>query len=239
MHLIKNYSYILLGILLFSLPLSTKAAAPSTLLEAYSHLYEVNKEWQYYPQAAPETKLHFANDKQRIRLHLELVINHLYENIPTGISSQALQNRRDLLGELKVYAQQEIFPINLYHHHNRQPYFIDHRDVHCAVGYLMKMSGAGALAKQISTEQNYDYIEDIKTPRVAEWAKEKGFLLKELAWIQPAYSANEIIQQVGGGTNGPIAVLEKELQTPTLPLTKIRVLENQICKALKFLVAGQ
>jgi triosephosphate isomerase len=40
-------------------------------------------------------------------------------------------------------------------HSERRPYFIDHKGVHCAVGYLMLASGNNKLALQIQKEQNF------------------------------------------------------------------------------------
>ena len=42
----------------------------------------------------------------------------------------------------------------------------------------MRMSGFNDLAQNISQEHNYDYIADIKTIGVPEWAQNHGFLLE-------------------------------------------------------------
>ena len=51
---------------------------------------------------------------------------------------------------LKNYAAAKVFPQNSYYV-NCQPYFIDHCGVHCAVGYLIKVSGHEALAEYPAT----------------------------------------------------------------------------------------
>jgi hypothetical protein len=180
-----------------------RAQTPSENVDAYQHLYQVNKEWKHFAVAAPAEKIHFANDTKRIRFHLETVIHHLSKLVPTENTKAVQEKRASLLAELKTYAEQEVFPQNIYHK-NRQPYFIDNKGTHCAVGYLMKVSGADDLAVQISKEHNYDYLPNIKTEGVIDWAVEHGFSLKELALIQPGYAANEPFEELGKGANGPV-----------------------------------
>ena len=213
----------------FGFCLSAQACDYTTMLDAKEHLLEVNKEWRYYPNAVPAKQIHFQHDNQRIRLHLELVIQHLNENIPTEINSKALAQRKILLQELEQYAAREVFPINLYHAH-RQPYFIDHKGTHCAVGYLMKVSGAGALAQRISAVENHAYLAEIKTEGVAEWAEKYGSTLEELAWIQPGYPATRTVEHVGGGANGPINSLSQHpYQDKFLIAGNFGLLDNSPC----------
>lgn len=180
-----------------------RAQTHSETLDAYQHLYEVNKEWKHFEVAAPTQKIKFTNDTKRIRFHLEAVIEHLSKLKPKNASLAVQEKRSLLLTALKTYAEREVFPQNIYHN-NRQPYFIDHKGTHCAVGYLMKVSGAEQLALQISKEHNYDYLPNIKTEGVLNWATEHGFSLKELAWIQPGYSANRPVEELGKGANGSV-----------------------------------
>lgn len=118
-----------------------RAQTHSETLDAYQHLYEVNKEWKHFEVAAPTQKIKFTNDTKRIRFHLEAVIEHLSKLKPKNASLAVQEKRSLLLTALKTYAEREVFPQNIYHN-NRQPYFIDHKGTHCAVGYLMKVSGA-------------------------------------------------------------------------------------------------
>jgi hypothetical protein len=155
----------------------------------FNHLYTVNKQWEFYKDACPKGKTSFKTDEDRIELHLKLVCNYLIKNTSNHLSKQQVKERYRLILSLLDYANKKEFPINLYHK-NRQPYFIDHRGVHCAVGYLMQQSGNEKLAQQIKQEHNFDYIKDIKTPGVAEWATQYGFTINELKWIQPGYPTN-------------------------------------------------
>lgn len=198
----KTHRFYLLLVCLVMLS-SLQAQTYVTTQLAYKHLYEVNKEWQYYPQACQETAINFQSEAERIQYHLEAVIAHLKENSTSTFSIEAQKNRQQLLDELKIYAARKVFPQNIYHQ-ERRPYFIDHKGTHCAVGYLMKVSGAGDLARQIQKEHNYDYIVDITTNGVVEWAKEHGFTLAELAWIQPGYPSQIQYETFEGGTNGTV-----------------------------------
>jgi len=51
----------------------------------------------------------------------------------------------------------------------------------------MQQSGDEPLAQAISTAENFQYVKDIKTQGVNHWASENGFILEELALIQPSY----------------------------------------------------
>lgn len=174
---------------------------------AYEHLYEVNKEWKHHRSIAPNELVTFQDDIDRISYHINLVEHELRNNIPNGITGESLANRLKLLTELDQYGDQKIFPTNLYHS-ERTPYFIDDFGVHCAVGYLIMKSGRAELSNRISAEHNFDYISDIKTPGIEEWAKEFGFELHELAWIQPGYSSTTTYSSVGNnGVNGKVRVM--------------------------------
>ena len=169
----------------------------------YNHLFEINKEWQFHKDACPEGTISFGSDRERIALHLKLVCQELRIHFPEGLSAEQFQNRISLINELELYADEGVFPTNLYHQ-ERRPYFVDDFGVHCAVGYMMHRSGNDELVSRIVNAHNYDYIRDIKTEGVNEWANEHGFTLDELKWIQPSYPTPNNMETVGGGTNGPV-----------------------------------
>ena len=169
----------------------------------YDHLSELNKEWLHHKEACPKGLISFRSDLDRIQLHLNLVIGHLKSNSPSNFNSEQLSNRLSLLGKLQEYADNKVFPVNS-HHSIRTPYFVDELGTNCAVGQLIYVSGHEHLVEQISKEHNYDYIEDIHTKGLKEWATEFGFTLEELKWIQPSYVPTETIDQVHDGTNGEV-----------------------------------
>jgi hypothetical protein len=190
----------LLALLLIQL---STAQTFSEKTNAYKHLLEINNEWQNYKSKAPSTLISFTNDIDRISYHLNMVVNVLENNTPSGFTQSELNKRKALLKELKIYAEKKVFPTNLYHS-NRTPYFIDDYGVHCAVGELIRTSGNENLALTIKAEHNYNYLADIKTEGLTEWAKTNGFTSKELAWIQPGYPPNTKFSSVGEGTNGAV-----------------------------------
>jgi hypothetical protein len=203
----KHYTFTILS--LFLSISSIFALEPRLKRPVFEHFYEVNKEWKHHATAAPNVNLAFDNDIERISAHLYYVEKELRKNIPKGLNRKALQKRNALLDTLKNYAFAAQFPQNI-GHSTRRPYFIDHRGVHCAVGYLMTASGHANLSKQIQKEHNFDYLRDIKTTGVAEWAAEHGFNAEELAWIQPGYLPSNNYAPILNGTDGPVfAICEK------------------------------
>lgn len=172
--------------------------------EYFNAMHEINAQWKYYPEHCPTESVHFKTDRDAIQAHLFLVCEALIKQTPKDLSTEQRNNRLQLIATLRDYAQEKIFPTNLYHS-VRTPYFVDDFGVHCAVGYLMHRSGYDDLVKEIRQNENYKYIEEIKTKGVNEWAEKHGFTLDELKWIQPAYGSQpNYLTQVGQGTNGTI-----------------------------------
>lgn len=174
----------------------------------FEQLYEVNKEWVHHKDACPKGAIAFHSDLDRIQLHLDLVINYLKLNPPSYLNSKQQTNRSFLLAKLQEYADNKVFPINKYHF-NRTPYFVDDIGTNCAVGQMIYVSGHKDLVAKISKDYNYDYIKDIHTKGLKEWAEEYGFTLDELKWIQPTYSPSQRVDQVLDGTNGEVKKITK------------------------------
>lgn len=181
----------------------------------YAHLYEVNKEWLHHKEICPEKNISFQSDQDRIQLHLKLVIAHLKSNAPTNLNTSQQNNRKHLLDSLQKYCDNKVFPVNKYHS-NRQPYFVDEIGTNCAVAHLIYSSGHESLVNQISKEHNYDYIKDIDTKGLKEWAIHHGFTLDELKWIQPGYSPAPTIEQVQDGPNGEVKKVSFNFQNNSL-----------------------
>jgi hypothetical protein len=175
---------------------------PEERAPAYSHLVEINAQWQFHAMDAPIANKAFANDNERIKYHLTQVIRVL-RSTEYKTSPDAYKKRMELLDALEAYAHRQVFPTNHYHS-VRTPYFIDNYNVHCAVGYLMQYSGYEALARRIQKEHNYDYLADITTGGVGEWADEHGFTLDELKWIQPGYPPQLFFKAMEQGVNGHV-----------------------------------
>lgn len=168
----------------------------------FDHLFSINEQWAHYKTAASGSSISFENDIQRIQKHLELVVSHLRNVETESLTIDQVTKRSALLDTLRNYAAASVFPTNSYHK-KRTPYFIDIYNVYCAVGYLIKASGHDDLANRIHDEHNYNYIKDIKTPGLLEWADAHGFTVDELAWIQPSYRGNPLVNYAGG-TNGAV-----------------------------------
>ncbi|UKN02100.1 T9SS type A sorting domain-containing protein [Paracrocinitomix mangrovi] len=203
----------------------------------YQHMLQVNNEWKFHKDACNEEIISFKSEEERIAKHLELVIIDLQNTVHHEISPDAFEKRQALLNQLKKYANAKEFPQNT-QHSERRPYFIDYKGVHCAVGYLMQQSGHENLALKISKDYNFDYIEDIQSEGMLNWAESHGFEVKELKWIQPGYPPNTVTMPVGGGANNEVKILKSDTyrnqmviageftELDSLPCLKIGVYKN-------------
>ncbi len=155
----------------------------------YEQLVSINKQWKNIQDIDPTLKQTIAKElpeQQLIQFHLQQVELLLRKRNTTNLSAIQKKQRTQNLNQLHNYLEEGVFPINDAHI-NRQPYFIDKYNTYCAVGYLMKMSGADKMAKEIHETQNYSYLLDIKHSQLTNWVTNSGFTLDELALIQPAY----------------------------------------------------
>ena len=66
------------------------------------------------------------------------------------------------------------------------------------------------MALKINSNHQYDYLRNIKTVGLKEWAKEYGFELDELAWIQPGYPSQKEYQSIDGGTYGTVIAMSHD-----------------------------
>jgi antitoxin component YwqK of YwqJK toxin-antitoxin module len=170
-------------LLLLGLSFSAQA---STFFE---QLCAFNPNWSKYKSLIPiESERVFLSDRQYIQSHLELVLQVLNSADLDDLNEDQLANRKHLIAVLSDYRLQGVFPIN-YYRSERIPVFIDEHDTHCAVGYLMKESGYGNLARKISKADNYIWVKDLKDEQVIEWQQQSGFSLEELKLIQGAYDS--------------------------------------------------
>jgi hypothetical protein len=149
----------------------------------------------------------FSNQDERIAFHLNNVMHELENNLPEDPAKAQIKLK--LIEELRTYTAQGIFPRNTLRLDTR-PYFIDEFGNACAVGHLMIESGNEELALRIQEEHNNDFIPEIETTGVIDWADEFGFSLEELALIQPpAYPPPNILTELGNGTNGTVNHVDK------------------------------
>jgi len=157
------------------------------------HLLAVNAHWISMDPAVLDDQraVAFATEAARIAEHLHYVADRLAARTPVSVDEGPYQRRRALLDTLHVYADRGLFPQNITVP-GRTPVFIDERGAACAVGQLMIGSGHETLAERIRTEMNLAYVHDIDLPEVAVWARDHGFTIDELAWIQPTYHFERI-----------------------------------------------
>lgn len=153
-------------------------------------LKDVNPFWQnkHVPNHLGNTLI--LTEKEKISLHLRLVEKHLRKNTPSFLNQEQLKNRIALLDTLNNYIATNTFPLN-FHFAERTPVFIDELNTYCAVGYLISKSGYDSICKIIQMECNLGTIYQLasKYTLLQHWADSHGFLMEELAWVQPAYGS--------------------------------------------------
>lgn len=123
----------------------------------------------------------------QIQRHLSHVETTLRRSPPPDLAPEALAARQRALDALHGYWTAGAFPQNRDFHDRRVPYFVDAEGTACAVGQLMIASGDAALAREIATYENNDFLADIDHPGVASWLLRNGLTAEEAAWIQPSY----------------------------------------------------
>ncbi len=174
-------------------------------LATYQKLVSVNAEWANHQdvELSSVNVASLTTDEDWIQQHLFLVHQNLSVIDVSHLNETQRRNRSNGLDNLLAYAQARQFPQNR-SHLGRRPAFIDHRAVHCAVGYLIKESNHADLSNRISRNMNYEYLRNMSDNGLSEWVKQSGFTLEELAWIQPGYFQPVSFENLKGGVNGPV-----------------------------------
>ena len=132
--------------------------------------------------------LQTSSEILRIQTHLEYVETLIRQQSQTNSN---ISKKLDSLDHLNYYWKQGDFPqheTSLPINESRRPRFIDHRNVHCAVGYLiLKSPGFEQLPMEINRHNEYSYIDEIKNENLEKWMNLYDYTLEELKLIQPTY----------------------------------------------------
>lgn len=173
--------------------------------KTFDKLCEVNKCWT---EQQDLNKLHYPafsgqSEHEWIRIHLQLVEQTLRARNTAHLSATQKANRLAALGHLNEYWHSGNFPVND-RYSTRTPIFIDRHDNFCAVGYLVKATGHEQVSRMIAEKTNLAYVREMNYPELYAWAKDYGFTVDELAWIQPGYPPVTSVAKVGKGTNGQV-----------------------------------
>ncbi|MFN0204370.1 MAG: T9SS type A sorting domain-containing protein [Bacteroidia bacterium] len=185
------------------------AVCQMTTAKSYTNLYqklaEVNVQWHKQTDVPQEvfTKAPVLEEIAAIQTHLKYVEQTLRQRNVSHLTENQRKNRQIALNELNGYWQKGQFPKNVYLPY-RNPVFIDKFNTFCAVGYLVKATGFEPISRQIAENQNFKYVYEIKSEALLDWAKEYGFSLAELAWIQPGYPPTQPTNAMQMGVGGPV-----------------------------------
>ena len=128
-----------------------------------------------------------TNEQLRIKTHLAFVEALLQQKDVSNLSSQQQRNRIQVLHHLHQYMIAGVFPVNEKYPGIRRPCFIDNHGNICAVGYLIEKTVGRAVADNINSKHQYDYIIDMREPVIEQWANAFGLSIEECAMIQPSY----------------------------------------------------
>ena len=137
-------------------------------------------------------------ERSRIQQHLAVVEATLREETPADLTDSQRAARLRAMDALHAYWTRGEFPRN-HDAPRRAPVFIDAEGTPCAMGHLIIASGAEALAREIATYENNDFVADIDHPRLSAWLDANGLTAEEAGWVQPSYDACGF-GFVGGGT---------------------------------------
>ncbi len=96
------------------------------------------------------------------------------------------KNRQLQIRRLKEYAQAGKFPKNTGFSLAR-PIFVDASNTACAVGHLMRESGAHAIVENVRASNNFVRVLDLEYGSVTDWILQSGLTQEEAALIQPTY----------------------------------------------------
>jgi hypothetical protein len=174
--------------------LSNQLAAESTNNPNSQSLFEqlssINQQWLFQADINTDLKKtasYTTGEVALIQQHLRETEKLLRSRSVIHLNASQKKQRLYLLDVLHQYMLDGIFPKNTFHT-RRTPYFIDIFNNYCAVGFLMKISGADKMAREINQSQNFSYVKEIKHPSLLAWQQFSGFTIDELALIQPGYS---------------------------------------------------
>ncbi|TNF33215.1 MAG: hypothetical protein EP329_08585 [Deltaproteobacteria bacterium] len=123
---------------------------------------------------------------ERVRVHLEAVLQRLREVDPAGLPAEVQARRARALDALAEYVAVGFYPRNVDDVFAR-PEFVDADGALCAVGAMVAATAGREAAVAIDAAFNRDSVWAMDDARVAAWAATHGFSALELATIQPAY----------------------------------------------------
>ncbi len=128
-----------------------------------------------------------TSEKKRITTHLQYVKQKLLQRDVSHLTKSQKQRRQKHLNRLETYIQRGEFPQNNAFANQHRPNFIDREGRICAVGYLIEQSMGREVAEKINGKYQYEYVLEMESQLLKNWAERNGFTLRELAMIQPAY----------------------------------------------------
>jgi hypothetical protein len=112
-----------------------------------------------------------------------------------------LANRFTQMQRLAAYRDRGLFPQNEGQADHPVPIFVDRHDTACAVGHLLRLSGAQDTVTAVEKDNNLVYVPDAGDSAITRWVLGSGLTLEETALIQPSYGfiAPYLVSDYGPG----------------------------------------
>lgn len=140
----------------------------------------------------------YAAEAARIQVRFDSVLRELRAVDVTGLSPSRRTARAARIATLQAYRDRGEFPHNHDFRDAATPYFVDHRGVVCAVGYLLEQSGRRDIVDRVRDADNNVWVAELAGDTAfTRWLDRSGLTLAEAARIQVPYDmvGNEEVEE--------------------------------------------
>ena len=160
-----------------------------------------------------------ACDRPYIQAHLALVEAELQAADTGHLAPTQRARRAELVSALADYRARCVFPTHTLAADRIVTVFVDDDGVHCAVGHLMALTGAGDVVTRIRATANTATVQELADdPAFQAWLDAHGLTAAEAARIQPGYCGmNRGGTCLCGGYGAPPASGVAEARITALP----------------------
>ncbi len=139
------------------------------------------------PVATP-AEAAYAAEVARIQVRLDSVLRELRAADVAHLSPAQRAVRAARIATLHGYRDRGVFPHNHDFPDAATPYFVDHRGVVCAVGYLIEQSGRRDMVDRVRDMDNNVWVAELAgDAEFRAWLDASGLTLAEAARIQMPY----------------------------------------------------
>lgn len=143
--------------------------------------------WQQ-PRILEASSAHLLAESARLRAHFDSVDVELRTRDVSHLTTEQRLARATLIGWLREYRDEGVFPRNDRFRDRAMPFFRDSHGTLCAMAYLIDRSGRGDIVDDVASQRNNAFIPElIDDARLVAWLDSVGLDASEAARIQPMY----------------------------------------------------